>query len=123
MEKDARFIQFLQGGTEGVDYSGRQLPDKSYSIGDKDDLLVGQYQTPSCRIKGGEKLVFGKDVRPAQCIKQRALPGIGVADDRDYRDADFLSPLAVERPLLTYFFLASEFPNFLTSIFSWVSIF
>ncbi len=44
---------------------------------------VGQLPTPRARVERGEQLVGRQFLSPGQLIEQRALAGVGVADERD----------------------------------------
>ena len=73
--------------------------DEAHGVRDQDVLSVGQREPARGRVQGGEELVLRVDVRGGQRVEQRALPGVGVSDERDNRHRRFLPPVAVEHPV------------------------
>ncbi len=78
----------LERRAEGGEQVLRQLADEADGVGDHHLALLGEAQAARARVERGEQLVLGEHVGAGQRVEQRALAGVGVADDRDHRHAE-----------------------------------
>jgi len=77
----------LEGGGEGLHERGREVADEADGV-EEDDLAVLREADPADgRVEGGEELVLGDHLALGDRVEEGALAGVGVADDRDHRDA------------------------------------
>ena len=76
---------WASGGPEGGDQHRRQLRHEPDGIGQDDTSSRRQIESPHGGVEGGEKEVFGGDLRVGQTVEQRRLAGVGVADQRGHR--------------------------------------
>ena len=72
---------FLERGAERVDQVVRQLVDETDRIGHDDVPPARQTDLPAGRVERGEQHVGDVDVRIGHGVEQRALAGVGVADE------------------------------------------
>ena len=81
-----RLVDLLQRGAEGGDEQGGQVVDEADGVGEEHLPAAGNGAAPRGGIEGGEELVLGHHRRSGQRVEQRALAGVGVADEGDDRD-------------------------------------
>ena len=86
LEQQIGAHHLLERGAEGVDEVVRQLVDEADRIGHDDGTARGKRHLAARRVEGGEEHVGGVDVRIGQGVEERALAGVGIANERDGRD-------------------------------------
>src|SRR5713101_5802608 len=59
-----------------------ELADEADRVGDERRPPVGAHHLARRRVERGEQAVFDQHVRPGERVEERALPGVGVADQR-----------------------------------------
>src|SRR6185312_10584813 len=82
VEEEVGVRQLFQGGAEGGDEVRRQVGDEAHRVGDDHLALAGEAQTPAGGVERHEELVRRLDVAAGHGVQERALAGVGVADDR-----------------------------------------
>jgi len=75
----------------------RQLPNKTYCIGQQHILIGWEPQTPCGGIESGEEFVLCQHVRSSQAVQQGGLSGVGIAHDGGQRPVIALPRIALCR--------------------------
>ena len=60
----------------------RQLADEAHRIGGERLVALPEIHDARGRIQRGEEAVFDEQLAAGECLKNRGLAGVGVADDR-----------------------------------------
>ena len=97
VEQEVGVLQLFQRGAERRHQILREIADEPDRVGDDHLAVAGKAQPPRGRIQSGEELVFGEDRRIGERIEQRALSGVGIADDGDHRDPGTVALAAPRR--------------------------
>lgn len=83
MQQHIGVLQFLERRLERVEQLRRQIADESDRIADEEHLAPFKLETPRRWVEGRKKLVGGVNVVVGEAVEQRALAGVGIADERD----------------------------------------
>ena len=83
MEEEIGLASLLERRPEAGDQSVGKIANEANGVGEEDRAPAVELPTARARIEGGEELVGRQDVGARQPIQQRALAGIGVADEGD----------------------------------------
>src|SRR5690606_1473676 len=97
-----RLADLLERRPEGGDELGREVVDESHRVGEQNLPSTRQLDSSGRRVERGEELVLGEDLGTRNRVEQRALAGVGVADQRDDRDRCLPPALAVTLAMLVY---------------------
>ena len=75
----------LERRLERGDQRVRQVADEPDGVGQQDVAAAAELPAAGAGVERGEELVLDQDARVGQGVHQRALAGVGVADERDGR--------------------------------------
>jgi len=85
----------LERGLEGGDQGVRQVADEADGVGEQGLAAPAEPPAAGPGVEGGEELVLDQDAGLGQRVHQRALAGVGVADQRDRRHVGAAGDLAL----------------------------
>ena len=85
VEQEVCLACFFQCGLEAGDQTVRQVADESHRVAEEHRSPSRQLPAAGAGVEGGEELVLGEHVGAREPVQERALPRIGVADER-YRE-------------------------------------
>ena len=85
VEQEVRLACFFQRGLEAGNQTVRQVADESHRVAEEHRPPSWQLPAAGAGVEGGEELVLGEHVGAREPVEERALPRIGVADER-YRE-------------------------------------
>ena len=100
VEQEVGVGGFFERGPERGEQVLRQIADESDGVGDDDLALFGKSKPPRACVERGKELVLGEHVGIGERVEQRALAGVGVADDGDHRHVESAAPAARSLALL-----------------------
>ena len=83
MQKQVRLPGLFQRRPEAGDQMVRQIADEPDRIAQQHGPPARQLPAAGPRVERGEQQVLGENVGAGQRIEQRALAGVGVADQRN----------------------------------------
>ncbi len=83
MQQQIRLMGFFQRCFEARDQAMRQITNEPYGIAQQNRSPAGQLPATSPRIERRKQTVLGQPPRIGHGIHERALAGIGIADERD----------------------------------------
>ena len=87
LEQDVRAHDLLERRPERIDQLVRQLVDEAHRVGDDGRLAVAQLDLAARGVERREQLVLRqRRLGAGERVEQRALAGVGVADDGDRRE-------------------------------------
>ena len=95
VEEQVRVANLLEGRAERLDELVRQAAHETNGVDERVDPPVLGLGAADRRIEGREELVLHEDARAGEAVEQGALAGVGVASDRDARDAALAATLAL----------------------------
>ena len=101
MDDQIAVRDLFERGPERRDQSFRQVADEPHSVIDDHLLIVRQTQPPRCRIERGEHLFLSVNLALRECVEQRRLAGVRVADERNDRKIFLYAVLSAFLPLMT----------------------
>ena len=85
MEQQVGLAGLLERGLERGDQRVRQVADEPDGVREQDVPAPAEPPAPGPGVERGEELVLDQDAGVGQGVHQRALAGVGVADQRDGR--------------------------------------
>ena len=85
MQQQVGLAGFFEGRLERRDQSMRQVTDEADRVGQKRIPAATELPAASARVESREQFIFDQDARLGERVHERALAGVGVADERDGR--------------------------------------
>ena len=85
VEQQVGLPGLLERGLERGDQRVRQVADEADRVREQHEPAAPEPPAPGPGVERGEELVLDEDARVGQGVHQRALAGVGVADQRDGR--------------------------------------
>jgi len=82
----------------------RQLAQQTNRVAEQNILIVRQPVLPRRWVERGEEFVLGENAGIGQRVHQRALAGVGIADNGDARPMHLLPATAFDTSILADFF-------------------
>ena len=95
MKQQIRILKLLQSSLKCLHQIMGQLGDKPNGIAEQHIQCIGDSQPPGGGIQRVKKAIIGRNTRSGQCVEQRGLPCIGIANQRYHRDAVLLPQLSL----------------------------